>query len=126
MRCAKAWQSEWGTQTPDTGQTQFVFDLTKPLKFECGGGCAVSTAGDYLRFAQILLQGGKLDGKRVLGRKTVEYMLANQLPPGTVNLIGNADPKEQLVVVFMAQTRGPIRWHYRYVVNAIVNQAIVD
>ncbi len=37
-----------------------------------------------------------------------------------------ADPKEQLVVVFMAQTPGPIRWRYRYVVNAIVNQAIVD
>ena len=37
-----------------------------------------------------------------------------------------ADPKEQLVVVFMAHTAGPIRWHCQYVVNAIVNQAIVD
>ena len=154
---------------PDTGKPQFVLDLTKPLKFECGGGCAASTAGDYLRFAQMLLDGGKLEGKRILSRKTVEYMLANQLAPNTVNLIANADPtsadmgfglgvavrttpgivrkvgsvgefswngaygtswwadpKENLAVVFMAQTPGPIRWHYRYVLNALVEQAIVD
>ena len=67
--------------------------------------------------------------------------LAVQTTPGIVRTAGSvgsfswpgaygtnwwADPKEQLVVVFMAQTPGPIRWHYRYVVNAIVNQAIVD
>jgi CubicO group peptidase (beta-lactamase class C family) len=154
---------------PETGKPQFVLDLTKPLKFECGGGCAASTAADYLRFAEMLLEGGKLGGKRILSRKTVEYMLSNQLAPGTVNLVGNADPtnadmgfglgvavrttpgvvrkvgsvgeftwngaygtswwadpKESLVVVFMAQTPGPIRWHYRYVINALVEQAIVD
>src|SRR5439155_8810167 len=77
---------------PDTGKPQFVLDLSKPLKFECGGGCAASTAADYLRFAQMLLDGGKLDGKRVLGRKTVEYMLSNQLAPGPLNLVGAADP----------------------------------
>jgi len=163
-RYAKAFAND-----PDTGKPQFVLDLTKPLKFECGGGCAASTAGDYIRFAQMLLDGGKLEGKRVLSRKTVEYMLSNQLAPNTVNLIANADPtsadmgfglgvavrttpgvvrkvgsvgefswngaygtswwadpKEQLAVVFMAQTPGPIRWHYRYVINALVEQAIVD
>ena len=46
--------------------------------------------------------------------------------PGAYGVNRWADPKEQLVVVFMAQTPGPIRWHYCYVVNAIVNQAIVD
>jgi len=46
--------------------------------------------------------------------------------PGAYGTNWFADPKEQLVVVFMAHTPGPIRWHYRYVVNAIVNQAIVD
>ena len=163
-RYAKAFPND-----PDTGKPQFVLDLSKPLKFECGGGCAASTAGDYLRFAQMLLDGGKLEGKRILSRKTVEYMLSNQLPPNTVNLIANADPtsadmgfglgvavrttpgvvrkvgsvgefswngaygtswwadpKEKLAVVFMAQTPGPIRWHYRYVINALVEQAIVD
>ena len=86
-RYAKAFAND-----PDTGKPQFVLDLTKPLKFECGGGCAASTAGDYIRFAQMLLDGGKLEGKRVLSRKTVEYMLSNQLAPNTVNLIANADP----------------------------------
>jgi CubicO group peptidase (beta-lactamase class C family) len=53
----------------------------KSLKFECGGACAVSTAIDYLRFAQMLLNGGILDGKRILSRKTVEMMTADQLAP---------------------------------------------
>jgi CubicO group peptidase (beta-lactamase class C family) len=51
-----------------------------PPKFECGGACAVSTAADYLRFAQMLLNGGVLDGKRLLSRKTVELMTADHLP----------------------------------------------
>jgi CubicO group peptidase (beta-lactamase class C family) len=44
-----------------------------------GGGGLVSTAADYLRFCQMLLNGGELDGVRILGRKTVEYMSANHV-----------------------------------------------
>ncbi len=47
-----------------------------------GGGGLVSSIGDYLRFAQMLLNHGELDGVRLLGRKTVEYMTCNHLPPG--------------------------------------------
>jgi len=36
----------------------------RSIKFDCGGGCAVSTALDYLRFAQMLIKGGTSDGKR--------------------------------------------------------------
>ena len=50
--------------------------------FLSGGGGLVSTAADYLRFAQMLLNGGELDGRRVLGRKTVDYMTTNHLPTG--------------------------------------------
>jgi CubicO group peptidase (beta-lactamase class C family) len=50
--------------------------------FLSGGGGLVSTAADYLRFAHMLLNGGELDGARVLGRKTVEYMTTNHLPTG--------------------------------------------
>jgi CubicO group peptidase (beta-lactamase class C family) len=46
-----------------------------------GGGGLVSTAGDYLRFSQMMLNGGELDGVRLLGRKTVEYMTRDHLPP---------------------------------------------
>jgi CubicO group peptidase (beta-lactamase class C family) len=55
--------------------------LTAPT-FLSGGGGLVSTAADYLRFATMLLGGGELDGVRVLGRKTVEFMTANHLPTG--------------------------------------------
>jgi len=47
--------------------------------FPSGGGGMFSTAGDYARFAQMLLNGGALDGARILGRKTVEYMTMNHL-----------------------------------------------
>ena len=46
---------------------------------ESGGGGLFSTAGDYARFAQMLLDGGTLDGHRILGRKTVELMTANHM-----------------------------------------------
>ncbi len=48
-------------------------------KFEGGGGGLVSTAADYLRFCQMLLNGGELDGVRLLSPKTVELMTRNHL-----------------------------------------------
>ena len=50
--------------------------------FLSGGGGLVSTTEDYLRFSQMLLNGGELDGARILGRKTVELMTINHLPGG--------------------------------------------
>ncbi len=47
-----------------------------------GGGGLVSTASDYLRFAQMLANGGELEGVRILGPKTIELMSMNQLPDG--------------------------------------------
>ena len=67
---------------PDTGKAVTIPDVTLPAKFECGGGCAVSTAADYARFAQMLLGRGTLEGTHILGRKTVEYMTADHLAPG--------------------------------------------
>jgi CubicO group peptidase (beta-lactamase class C family) len=66
---------------PLTGKPQSMRDSTKPHLFDCGGGCAVSTAEDYLRFALMLLNGGTLDGTRILGRKTVAYMTADHIGP---------------------------------------------
>ena len=50
----------------------------------------MSTAADYFRFAQMLLNGGALDGVQCLSRKTVEYMLADHIPgfPGTTTNLG--------------------------------------
>lgn len=64
---------------PDTGKPVSLPDATTAPKFECGGGCAVATAGDYVRFAQMLANRGTLDGTRLLGRKTVEYMTSDHL-----------------------------------------------
>ena len=47
-----------------------------------GGGGLVSTATDYFRFAQMLLNGGQLDGVRILSRKTIALMATNHLPGG--------------------------------------------
>ena len=155
---------------PDTGKPQARSpELTQPLKFECGGGCAASTASDYLRFAMMLMNGGRASEARLLGRKTVDYMLSDQLGANIKNLVGNADPtradygfglglavrttpgvvrmmgsvgqfswpgasgtdwwvdpKEELAVVYLSAAPGPIRWHYRQKINALVYQAIVD
>jgi CubicO group peptidase (beta-lactamase class C family) len=78
---------------PETGQPQSFRALTEPLKFACGGGCTASTASDYLRFALMLASKGTFGDRRILGRKTVEYMTANQLAPDVRNRIGTTgDP----------------------------------
>lgn len=78
---------------PDTGKPQTrTPELTQPLKFECGGGCAATTASDYLRFATMLMNHGRSSEAQLVGRKTIDYMLSDQLGPNIKNLIGNADP----------------------------------
>ena len=61
-------------------------------KYESGGGGMVSTAIDYARFLQMLMNGGRLDGKRILGPKTVAYMttdhLGSVITPGPYYLPG--------------------------------------
>ncbi len=53
-----------------------------PTTFLSGGGGLAGTSADYLRFAQMLCNGGELDGVRILGRKTVELMTQNHIPGG--------------------------------------------
>jgi CubicO group peptidase (beta-lactamase class C family) len=64
---------------PLTNKPQSIQLLTTPIKYDCGGGCAYGTAGDYIRFGQMLLNGGSIDGKRVLGPQTVALMTADHL-----------------------------------------------
>ena len=56
--------------------------FARPSLCPTGGSGLVATIGDYLRFAQLLLNKGELDGVRLLGRKSVELMTVNHLPPG--------------------------------------------
>jgi CubicO group peptidase (beta-lactamase class C family) len=64
-----------------SGKTPELIDFGKPQTFFAGGHGLVSTAGDYLRFAQMLANGGELDGARILGPRMLQYMTSNNLNP---------------------------------------------
>jgi CubicO group peptidase (beta-lactamase class C family) len=72
-------QEQGGLKVIDAPQTS---KYAHPTLHPAGGGGLLSTSGDYLRFAQLLLNKGELDGVRLLGRKTVELMTTNGLPAG--------------------------------------------
>lgn len=64
--------------------------LAKPRMLSGSGGL-VGTTDDYHRFCTALLNGGELDGARIIGRKTLEYMRLNHLPGGrTLNELGQS------------------------------------
>jgi CubicO group peptidase (beta-lactamase class C family) len=67
---------------PATGKRPPMRDVARDQPWYSGGGGAVSTAADYLRFCQMLLNGGELDGVRLLAPKTIAHMAADHLPPG--------------------------------------------
>lgn len=69
------------------GQRAVRFDAlgspaARPQTFLSGGGGLVSSAGDYQRFVEMLRGGGQLDGVRILGPRTLDYMTRNHLPAG--------------------------------------------
>ena len=65
-----------------------IWDVAKPAKLFSGGGGLVSTAPDYLRLCQMLLNDGELDGVRVLSPQAVKQMTTNALPPD-IRIFGN-------------------------------------
>lgn len=69
-----------GKLTPVVGG--FNHDFTKKPALASGGGGLVSTISDYMRFCQMLLNGGELNGVRILSPRTVELMRTNVLPNG--------------------------------------------
>jgi len=151
------------------GPNDVMLDVKIDPLNDSGGGGAVSTAADYLRFCQMMLNGGALDGRRYLSPTSVKLMASDHLgnrpsspvTPG-VQLMGVEgytfglgfmvrqgaglaavpgsegeymwagaggtffwiDPKEQLAVVYMAQTPGAIRPYYRRMIKALVAQAL--
>ena len=64
------------------------FDVSVKPAFESGGGGLISSMDDYLRFTQMLLNGGTVNGTRLLGRQTVGFMTVDHVgaapgrPPG--------------------------------------------
>jgi CubicO group peptidase (beta-lactamase class C family) len=64
---------------PDSKAKVELLDVRKPPTLLSGGGGMVSTADDYLRFTQMLLNGGELDGVRIVSRKTMEFVASDHL-----------------------------------------------
>jgi hypothetical protein len=64
-------------------------DVTRPTTLFSGGGGLVSTAADYLRFCQMLLNDGELDGVRILSPAIVRQMTTSAVPPGKRNADGS-------------------------------------
>jgi CubicO group peptidase (beta-lactamase class C family) len=71
--------------------------MSAPPEMLGGGGGLAGTAHDYLRFAHMLLNRGELDGVRILGSRTVDYMTRNHLP-------GNADLEDYGRALFAETT----------------------
>jgi len=95
-------KEEGGLQVVDGG-----FRVTEPGAIPAGGEGLVSTAADYVRFAQMLLNGGALGDVRLLSRKSVELMTMNHLPAG-VHPFDNRSSGMGLgvgVVIDLAQSR---------------------
>ena len=67
---------------PWSGEKVQLFNMLETPVMESGGGGLVSTTMDYARFCQMLLNGGVLDGVRIIGRKTLQLMASNHLDPG--------------------------------------------
>lgn len=66
--------------------TEFDDQYEPSAQYLSGGGGLLSTPSDYFRFAQMLLNGGEFEGRRILGRESVERMMRNQLPPALTPL----------------------------------------
>ena len=66
---------------PWNGEKVQLFNMLEKPVMESGGGGLVSTTMDYARFCQMLLNGGALDGNRIIGRKTLELMASDHLGP---------------------------------------------
>ncbi len=83
----------------------------KAPKMRSGGGGLVSTARDYLRFLQMIANGGELEGKRLLKAETVKLMTTNQLPEGIKNIaIGLPRPGIGFGLGFSVRTKETKLW----------------
>ena len=99
-RLAQPFATDPATNTPIK-----LLDVTVPQKNDAGGAGSVGTAADYARFLQMMINGGQLDGVRLLSRTSVAYMTADHLgdakfsgattlPPGTGFGLGFAVRRE--------------------------------
>ena len=80
---------------PLDGKPQQIRFLTHETKFDCGGAGAFATVGDYLRFGQMLVNGGVLDGKRILSPQVVAWMTSDHLGTDIQNFVAGIEPHRE-------------------------------
>ena len=152
------------TRFPDTPIQEGTFSYSAdypysgPKKLFAGGAGLVSSAEDYARFCQMMLDNGMVNGKRLLSRKSIELMTSDQLgkistemgyglgfgvegvkapmaeigSPGSYDWGGffytgfTIDPKEQMIVIFMAQLHPTGGVNISDKVKTLAYQAIND
>ena len=73
------WHADEPRLRPYLGSHLVILDFTQPPAFQSGGAGLASTLSDYSRFARMLLNGGELDGKRILKPETVAFMHSDRL-----------------------------------------------
>jgi CubicO group peptidase (beta-lactamase class C family) len=80
---AQSWNriAEPFANDPGSGQPVTMLDGRQVPRFESGGGGLLSTAGDYVRFLQLMRNGGTLEGCRLVSRKTIAWMTSDHLGP---------------------------------------------
>jgi len=143
------------TIEPKTGKRPDMPDKTQRKAWASGGGGMVSTAMDYARFSQFLLNGGELDGVRLVSEKTFKQMLGSHVPalgqsfgwgflirtneastyPGTIGdffwagFYGTyfwVDPKRDFYAVFMSQVPAATREKHRKLMRERVYGALLN
>jgi CubicO group peptidase (beta-lactamase class C family) len=135
--------------TLQEAEGQMKEGFKKPVTLFSGGGGLVSTVDDYLKFCRMLLNGGELDGVRILQESTAQLVMTNQLPAGVVfdenkgyGLAGSVnpetgvygwagaastkfwiDPKNQMVTIICTQLM-PSDYSYADEFYKVVNRAV--
>ena len=104
----------WISGVNDRIDVSKSYPVDLPDVFVRGGHGLFSTIGDYFRFAQMLANGGELDGERIIGRKTLELMHSNHVPAsllpleiGGLPLLGYGFGLGSRVLLDVAQSGAP-------------------
>lgn len=99
-------------RTPE-GIIAIDFEIPQAPEFEMGGGGLYSTVGDYLRFTRMILEGGVLDGVRVLAAPTVAQMSQNAMGDLRCRAMKSVAPGSTNDVDFLAG----MQWGLSFLIN---------
>lgn len=77
---------------PLDGKPQSIAALQRPATFDCAGACAFGTMGDYIRFGQMLVNGGQLEGAQILSPAFVRTMTSDHLGTSIQNNVAGVEP----------------------------------